>query len=234
MGARAEGEDGFGLSGAGIACPRLQRSYSAEEDMNKKAILGILGAVVVIVVGFFGYKYLQLRAEARKWAGPHKEIISEKVTKDGQVTTTEYVSIVDAPLAAVQKILWEPEDSQKMVENITLSKLIKAEDDTKVVEMNLRALSLPLQYYTMEFTLHPKEHRISFKTVQSQVQDIQGEYILEASPNGKKTQVTYTSKSRDKIVLPFPESVVESANREIFVNTMRGLEKSAQKLAAAG
>jgi hypothetical protein len=202
--------------------------------MNKKTILGIVGAVVVVVVAVVAYQYMRLQSEAKKWAGPQKEIIEEKVSKEGKVTTTHYVSIIDSPLAAVQKALWDPEHSQDTVENITLSKLIKAEGNTKVVEMNVRALSLPLQYYTMEFTLHPEQHRITFKTVQAQAQDLEGEYILQASPDGKRTMVTYNSKTTDKIALPFPDSVAESANREVFINTMRGIEKAAKQDAAGG
>ncbi len=194
--------------------------------MNAKVIGAIGGAVVLVVMGFLGYRYMQLQAEAKKWAGPHKEILAEKATNDGAVTTTHFVSIIDAPLAAVEKELSEPERSQETVENITLSKLLKAEGNKKLVEMNLRALNLPLQFYTMEFTMYPDQHRITFKTVESQAQDIEGEYKLEASPDGKRTRIEYTSKSRDKIALPFPQSVVDSANRETFVNTIRGVKKA--------
>ena len=75
----------------------------------------------------------------------------------------------------------------------------------------------------------PATHRISFKTTESQLQDLEGYYQLEASPDGAKTRVTYESKGRDKVALPFPQSVVDSANRELFVNTMRGAKKSAQQ-----
>ncbi|MBI4518791.1 MAG: hypothetical protein HY699_23600 [Deltaproteobacteria bacterium] len=194
--------------------------------MNNKVILGAVGVVVVLAVGFAGYRYMQIQAAAKKWAGPHKEIVEEKITKEGQVTTTRFVSIVDAPLAAVEKALGEPERSQESIENITLSKLLKSEGNKKVVEMNLRALNLPLQYYTMEFTMYPDQHRITFKTVESQAQDIEGEYKLEGSPDGTRTRIEYSSKSRDKIAVPLPQSVIDGANRETFVNTIRGLKKS--------
>jgi len=84
---------------------------------------------------------------------------------------------------------------------------------------------LPLQNYTMEFTLHPEEHRVTFKTIKSQAQDIEGEYKLAESPDGKRTQLTYTSTSKDKIAVPFPKSVLDSANRETYVNTVRGIQK---------
>lgn len=200
--------------------------------MNKTVIMGIAGVVVLVVVGGVGYKYMQLQAEAKKWAGPHKEIVEEKVTKDGQVTTTRFVSMVNAPLATVEQYLSTPERGQENVENITLSKLVKTEGNSKLLEMNVRALNLPLQFYTMQFTFYPEQHRITFKTIESQAQDLEGEYILEASPDGVSTRVTYNSKSTDKIALPFPQSVVDSANREIFVNTIRGLKKAGQPKAA--
>ncbi|HVN85786.1 MAG TPA: hypothetical protein VMW17_13170 [Candidatus Binatia bacterium] len=202
--------------------------------MSGKTIGAIVGVVVLAVIGFVGYKYMQLQAEAKKWAGPHKEIVEESVSKDGAVTSTHFVSLIDAPMAAVQNALWTPERSQETIENITLSKLLKSEGNTKLIEMNVRALNLPLQFYTMQFTLDADQHRISFKTVESQAQDLEGVYQLEASPDGKSTRIDYNSKSRDKIALPFPQSVVDSANREIFVNTMRGVKKIAQQPNPAG
>ena len=38
--------------------------------------------------------------------------------------------------------------------------------------------------------------------------------------------MTYDVNSTDKIAVPFPAAVIESANREVFVNTVRGVEKS--------
>jgi len=192
--------------------------------MNKNVLAGI-GVVVVAIVGFIGYKYMSVRAEAAKWAGPMKEIVEEKVTHEDTFTRARFVSLIDAPLAKVQQAVWDVENSQQMVENIKLSKLIEGKDNVKLVEINLQALNLPLQNYTMEFTLHPDEHRVTFKTIKSQAQDIEGEYKLEPSPDGKRTQLTYTSTSKDKIAVPFPKSVLDSANRETYVNTVRGIEK---------
>jgi hypothetical protein len=48
---------------------------------------------------------------------------------------------------------------------------------------------------------------------------------LEPSPDGKRTKLTYEVKSTDKIAVPFPASLIESANRETFVNTVRGVNK---------
>lgn len=193
--------------------------------MNKKAVFGGIGVVVVVVLAYAGYQVVRLRGEAAKWSGPMKEIAEEQVTHDNNVTRARFVSLIDAPLDKVQKAVWDVEHSDQMVANIKLSKLLESKGDTKLLEMNLQALNLPLQNYTMEFTLHPEEHRVTFKTIKSQAQDIEGEYKLEASPDGSKTQLTYTSTARDKIAVPFPQSVLDSANRETYVNTIRGIEK---------
>ncbi len=193
--------------------------------MNKK-IVGAIAVVVLAVVAFAAYKVMSVRSEAAKWAGPMKEIVDEKVTHEDNVTRTEFVSLINGPVAAVQKAIWDVENSQQTVENIKMSKLLDSKENTKLVEINLQSLNLPLQNLTMEWTLYPNEHRITFKTVKSQAQDIQGEYKLEGSPDGTRTRLTYTTVSKDKIAVPFPQSVLDSANRETYVNTVRGIEKS--------
>jgi uncharacterized membrane protein len=197
--------------------------------MNKKAVFGGIGVVAVLVIGFVVYKAMSLRSEAAKWSGPMKEIVEEQVTHDGKVTHARYVSLIDAPVDAVQKALWDVENSPKMVENIKMAKVLEDKGNTKLVEINLQALSLPLQNFTMEWTLYPDQHRITFKTVKSQAQDIEAEYKLEASPDGKRTRVVYTTTTTEKIVVQLPQSVLDSANRETYVNTVRGIEKSVKQ-----
>ena len=148
--------------------------------MNKKAVFGGIGVVAVLVIGLLVYKALGLRSEAAKWSGPIKEIVEEDVKHDGTVTHARYVSLIDAPVDTVQKIIWEVENSPEMVENIKMAKVLESKGNTKLVEINLQALTLPLQNFTMEWTLYPDEHRITFKTIKSQAQDIQAEYKLRA------------------------------------------------------
>jgi hypothetical protein len=197
--------------------------------MNKKAILGGIAVLVAVGVAFVVYKVVSLRAAAARWSGPMKEIVEEKITHDENVTHVHFVSLIDAPLAAVQAALWDVENSQNTVANIKLSKLVESHDDSKLLEMRLQALNLPLLQYTMRFTLDPAAHRITFQTVKSPAQDIHGTYQLQGSPDGKKTRLVYTSTITDKIATPFPESVLDSANRETYVNTVRGIEKTVRE-----
>jgi hypothetical protein len=193
--------------------------------MNK-TVLGVIGVVAVCAVGYVGYRYAALRSEAAKWSGPMKEVVEEQITRDGSVTTSRFVSMIDAPLAKVQTVVWQVENLEQMVPNFKISKLIEANGNTKRVEIGIQALTLPLLNYEMEFTNYPSEQRVSFKTLKSQAQDIVGEYKLEASPDGTKTRITYLTTATDKISVPFPQSVLDSAGRETFVNTMRGIQKA--------
>ncbi|HSQ01614.1 MAG TPA: hypothetical protein VL049_30690 [Candidatus Dormibacteraeota bacterium] len=186
----------------------------------------IIGALVVVaVVGAVALYWVQLQRQAAVWKNA-KEIVEESFNKDGGVATIRYVGIIDAPVDKVQEAVWAVEKSSEMVANIKKSELLKAEGNDKTVLMQLQALNLPLQQYTMQFTLDPATHRVRFKTLQAQAADLEGAYVLQGSPDGKRTKLIYEAKSTDKIAVPFPSAVIESANRETFVNTIRGINKA--------
>jgi len=190
--------------------------------MKSMKVIGAL--VVLVVVGGAALYWYQLQQQQAVWRDA-KEVVDESFSKDGGVANIKYVAIIDAPIEKVQDAVWAVEKSSEMVANIKKSELIKAEGNQKTVLMQLQALNLPLQQYTMQFTLDPPTHRVTFKTLQSQAADLEGAYVLEPSPDGKRTKLTYEVKSTDKIAVPFPASLIESANRETFVNTVRGVNK---------
>lgn len=189
--------------------------------MNFKVIAGVIVGVVLLAVGYY---WFHLQRQAAMWKDA-KEIVEESFNKDGGTATIRYVAVVDGPLDKVQDAVWAVERSAQTVANIKKSDLVKQEGNTKTVLMQLQALNLPLQQYVMQFTLDPTNHRVNFKTTQAQAADLEGSYLLQESPDGKRTRITYEAKSIDKIAVPFPASVIESANRETFVNTIRGVTK---------
>lgn len=188
--------------------------------MNWKVIVGAIALLIVVVVGVF---YVQYRRQAAELAGA-KEVVEASFNKDGGVATMKYVGMVDAPLDKVQDAVWGVERSSQMIENIKKSDLINADGNSKSILMQLKAGSLPVQQVVMLFTLDAAKHQVSFKTTQSQAADLEGVYKLEAA--GARTRLTYEAKSTDKISVPFPDGVIETANREVFVNTIRGINKS--------
>jgi hypothetical protein len=194
----------------------------------KKVVIAVV-VVLVVVVALAGRWYLRLRAEAAKWSAPVQEIAEESVTHDGPVTKSRFVSLIDAPPDRVENAVWNVEGSQGSVPNVKLSKLLESTANTKLLEMNIQALQLPPIAYTMEFTRHPGEHRITFKTIKSGAQDIEGEYMFQPSPDGTRTRMTYTTVSRDKIGGPISKEIMDAANKETYVNTVRGINKSLGK-----
>jgi len=194
--------------------------------MNRKVVIGAVVAAVVVVGGLLVSKAMRLQSEAAKWSGPVKEIIDEQVTREGKETRARYVSMIDGPSDAVLQAIWNVEDSPKTVENIKMAKVLESQGDTKVVEINLQALTLPLQNLTTQWTIDRQKKQVTFKTLKSQAQDIEALYVVEASPDGKRTRLTYTAVIRDKIALSLPQSVIDSANRETYVNTVRGVQKT--------
>lgn len=195
--------------------------------MNAKTIGGIVAALVIVVGGYLGYRYTQLQASAAKWSGPIKEIAEESITKEGDVSKIHFVSMVEAPVDKVQTAMWGVEKGQETVENIRLSKLLKDEGKRKEVQIQVQLLSLPLQEFIMEFLLDEGQHRMTFKTLQASTTELAGTYQLEGSPDGKLTRVTYDATAKPKVPLPVPQSVQDSAQREFFVNTVRGIKKRA-------
>jgi hypothetical protein len=194
--------------------------------MNKKVVIGAVVAVVVVVGGILVSKAMRLQSEAAKWSGPVKEIVEEELTREGKETHARYVSMIDGPSDAVLQAIWSVEESPKTVENIKMAKVLESKGDTKVVELNLQALTLPLQNLTTQWTIDREKKQVTFKTLKSQAQDIEALYVVESSPDGKRTRLTYTAVIREKIAVSLPQSVIDSANRETYVNTVRGIQKT--------
>jgi hypothetical protein len=188
--------------------------------MNWKAVVG---AVVLLIVVVIGYYYVQYQRLATQLAGA-SEVVDSSFKKDGAVAKIRYVGVIDAPIDKVQDAVWGVERSSEMIENIKKSELVQQDGNKKSVLMQLKAGTLPLQQVVMQFTLDPANHDIAFKTTQSQAADLEGHYKLETV--GNKTRLTYEATQTDKIANPFPDGVVETANREVFVNTVRGINKS--------
>lgn len=188
--------------------------------MNWKMIGGGIVLAILIVVGVF---YVQYRQQVARLAGA-KEVEEATFQKDGPIAKIKYVGMVDAPIDKVQDAVWGAEHSSEMIENIKKSELVKQEGNSKTVLMQLKAGSLPIQQIVMVFTLDASKHQIAFKTAQSQAADLDGAYKLEAV--GDRTRLTYEATSTDKIAVPFPDGVIETANREVFVNTVRGISKA--------
>lgn len=194
--------------------------------MRKRTVL--LSVVCVLaLVGTSGCDKIMglIRAnrEAVKWEGPIKEIAFEDITKDGKTFTIEMRSRIDAPPDQVWAVLKKPENLADHSDQYKLSKLLKAEGNSKELEFHVLALG-NLQNFKMRLTFDDANKKVTLKTLESTLADINGTYELQPSPDGKKTLYIYKATQTDKVALPISVDVQRSAIKESFVNQVRAMK----------
>jgi carbon monoxide dehydrogenase subunit G len=187
-----------------------------------KAILGVVGVVVLLVVVYVGYKYWELQREASKYLNA-KEVASESIEKEGSKWTIRMESVIGKPIDKVWQALHRPERSSEFIPAFKKSELKKEEGNKKVVEFQVQVLTLPLQTFVVEITFDEANRRMGLKSL-SGPQDQNATYQLKAL-DPEKTLLTYAATATDKINVPLPLSVQKGAVREIFVNQMRAIVK---------
>ena len=187
-----------------------------------KAILGVVGAVVVVAALYYGYVLMGARSAAKQWDNA-KEISLEEIVKDGQTWKVKFESVIDKPIDQVWQAFGSPERSAEFIpETFKKSELKSSAGNKKVLEMQVQVLTLPLQTFVTEMTYDEAGKTVGVKTLQGP-QDLTATYKLEASPDGKKTLIRYDSTAVNKINVPLPESVQRGAVKELFVKQMRAI-----------
>jgi carbon monoxide dehydrogenase subunit G len=187
-----------------------------------KAILGVVGVIVLLVVAFFGYKYWQLQQMAAMYKDA-KEVAAESIEKDGSKWTIHMESVIGKPIDKVWRALHQPERSREFIEAFKKSELKKEEGNTKTVEFQVQVLTLPLQTFVVALTFDDASHTMSAKAL-SGPQEQSATYTLSELPENK-TLLVYDATATDKITVPLPLSVQKGAVRELFVNQMRAIAK---------
>ena len=192
-----------------------------------KAILGILAALLLVVIAYFAWTSYQIRQAA---VGPAKEIVSESMSKSGDVWHVSFVSKFDAPVDKVYEVFSHPERSHELApDNVLKSELVSEQGNTKVIDLIGKLDILPpgfkVQNIRTEYTLSPEEHRIVSKTIDFKLADINSEYKFEATPDGKGTLLRFTQTSKDKGGIPV-ESVQKGALRETYVTQIRAVNRA--------
>jgi hypothetical protein len=194
----------------------------------RKSKVAVLALVAVSVVGTAGCDmiagYFRAQRAATKWEGPVEEIVFEKLDKDGKVFDIELHSRVDAPADAVWAAMKQPEKLAENSEQYKKSALLSETGNTKQLELHVLALD-NLQQFKVELTFDDAAKKITLKTLESTLADIQGTYELVPSPDGLKTLYIYKAKQTDKVALPISVDVQRSAIKESFVNQVRAIKK---------
>ena len=192
-----------------------------------RAIVGIVVALVVAVVAYFAWTTYQIRQAA---TGPAKEIVSESMAKSGDVWHVSFVSKFDAPVDKVYEIFSHPERSHELApDNVLKSEVVSEDGNTKTIDLIGKLDILPpgfkVQNVRTEYTLYPAEHRITSKTVNFKLADINSEFKFEPTPDGKGTLLRFNQTSKDKGGIPV-ESVQKGALRETYLTTVRSVNRA--------
>jgi hypothetical protein len=188
-----------------------------------KAILTVVGVVFVLIALYLGYRYWELQQMAAKYASA-KEIAAESIEKDGSKWTIHFESVLSQPIDKVWKAMHQPERSHEFIEAFKRSELKKEDGNTKTVEFDVQVLTLPLQTFVAELTFDDAKHLMSLKTL-SGPQDQTATYRLREL-DANKTLLVYDATAVDRISVPLPLGVQQSALRELFVNQIRAIQKS--------
>jgi hypothetical protein len=192
-----------------------------------KAILAVVGLVVLAVVI---YVVLQWRAIQQAATGPAKEIVSESIAKSGDTWHVKFTTKFDAPLDRVFEAFQHPERaSQYAPDNVLKSEIVNENGNTKVVDVVGRLDILPpgfkVQNLRTEYTVYPDEHRITSRSVDFKLADINSEYKFQASPDGKGTILDFTQTSKDKAPM-LVESLQKGALRETYLTQVRAVNRA--------
>ena len=114
-------------------------------------------------------------------------------------------------------------------ENVLKSELVKSENNTKVVDIIGRLDILPpgfkVQNIRNELTFYPAEKRITSRSIDFKLADINSEYKFEPTPDGKGTLLRFNQTSKDKGGIPV-ESVQKGALRETYVTQIRAVNRA--------
>jgi len=162
--------------------------------------------------------------------GSIKEIASESIEKKGDTWTVNITSRIDAPPDKVFEAWSQPERAKELApDNVLKSELVSHDGNTKVVDLVGKLDVLPpgfkVQNLRNEWKFYPEEKRFTSRSVDFKLADLNAEYKLAPTPDGKGTIVTFTQTSKDKSPM-LVDSLQKGALRETYVRQVQMVNKA--------
>jgi len=190
----------------------------------------ILAVVAVLVLAVLGYVFVQYRSIQRAAACPAKEIASSTMTKSGDTWHIAFTSTFDAPIDKVFDAFQHPERAAEYApENVMKSEVVKDDGNTKTIDVVGKLDILPpgfkVQNLRTQYTIYPAEHRITSKSVDFKLADIDSEYKFEATPDGKGTLLKFTQTSKQKQQM-LVEALQKGALCETYATQVRAVDRA--------
>ena len=159
-----------------------------------------------------------------------KQITTESMTKTGDLWTVKFTSDIAAPIDKVYEAFTQPEKGHDILpDNVLKSELKSSEGNKKVIDLVIKLDILPpgfkVQNPINEYEFFPDQKKIKQKTLDFKLADIESEFQLKPSSDGKGTTVEFnqTSKSKSALVV---ESLQRGALRDTYVIQIKTVEKS--------
>src|SRR5207253_6655211 len=112
--------------------------------------------------------------------------------------------------------------------NVMRSEIVEDEGNTKVVDVVGKLDILPpgfkVQNLKTEYTVYPADHRITSRTIDFKLADIDSEYKFEPTPDGKTLlRFTQTSKQKQQMLV---EALQKGALCETYATQVRAVNRA--------
>ena len=162
--------------------------------------------------------------------GPVAEISTERIEKQGDTWHVDFVTNFDAPVDKVYEAFTHPEKGHDMLpESVLKAEVVSENGNTKVVDIVGRLEILPpgfkVQNLRNEYTFYPDQKRITSRSIDFKLADINSEWKFAPSADGKGTKLTFTQTSKDKAPM-LVESLQKGALRETYVTQVKIADKT--------
>ncbi|TMB55703.1 MAG: hypothetical protein E6J56_07765 [Deltaproteobacteria bacterium] len=164
--------------------------------------------------------------KAIDWNAPENFVLREKSSKVDDKVKLEYVSLVDATAKAVYDALADVEHFPDFIPGVDNVQLLSVSGDTRTVQIAQRVIGRQSNA-KVEWTFHPDQLRIEFKTLVSNLSNNDGTYEITASPDGKRCIVHSTFLVAEPAGSAAPIGVLASGTREAFLAAARGVKARA-------
>ena len=160
------------------------------------------------------------------WNAPENFLLRERSSKVDDKVKLEYVSLVDATAKSVYDALTDVEHYADFIPAVDSVQLLGVNDNTKTVQIAQRVIGRQSNA-KVEWTFHPDQLRIEFKTLVSNLSNNDGSYEIIASPDGKRCVVRSTFIVAEPTGSAAPIGVLASGTREAFLAAARGVKARA-------
>ena len=162
--------------------------------------------------------------------GPVAEISTERIEKVGDTWHVDFVTNFNAPVDKVYDAFTHPEKGHDILpESVLKADVVSENGNTKVVDIVGRLEILPpgfkVQTLRNEYVFYPDQKRITSKSIDFKLADINSEWKFTPSADGKGTTLTFTQTSKDKSPM-LVESLQKGALRETYVTQVKIADKA--------